>query len=103
MSLPEPPSAIFCISDILAASVVKKAISEGYSIGSDISVCGFDNILLSWMYTPGITTVEQPCYDIGRAVVTELIENINSGTKSNKKIKLPYKIIERESSGNYTK
>ena len=103
MSLPEPPSAIFCISDILAASVVKKAISEGYSIGSDISVCGFDNILLSWMYTPGITTVEQPCYDIGRTVVTELIENINSGTKSNKKIKLPYKIIKRESSGNYTK
>jgi len=55
------------------------------------------------MYTPGITTVEQPCYDIGRTVVTELIENINSGTKSNKKIKLPYKIIKRESSGQYTK
>lgn len=99
MSLPEPPSAIFCISDILAASVVKKAISEGYSVGKDISVCGFDNILLSWMYTPGITTVEQPCYDIGRTVVEELISNINNGTKSNKDIRLPYKIIERESVG----
>ena len=101
MGLPEPPSAIFCISDILAASVVKKAISEGYSIGKDISVCGFDNILLSWMYTPGITTVEQPCYDIGRTVVEELISSINSGTKSNKNIRLPYKIIERESVGQY--
>ncbi|MDE7278476.1 MAG: LacI family DNA-binding transcriptional regulator [Oscillospiraceae bacterium] len=101
MGLPEPPSAIFCISDILAASVVKKAISEGYSVGKDISVCGFDNILLSWMYTPGITTVEQPCYDIGRTVVEELISNINNSTKSNKKIMLPYKIIERESVGQY--
>lgn len=103
MSLHEPPSAIFCISDILAASVVKKAISEGYLVGKDISVCGFDNILLSWMYTPGITTVEQPCYDIGRTVVEELIDNINKGAKSNKKIRLPYKIIERESSGQYVK
>lgn len=101
MGLPEPPSAIFCISDILAASVVKKAISEGYSVGKDISVCGFDNILLSHMYTPGITTVEQPCYDIGRTVVEELIHNINHGERSNKAIRLPYKIIERESVGHY--
>ncbi|MCM1023075.1 MAG: LacI family DNA-binding transcriptional regulator [Prevotella sp.] len=101
MGLPEPPSAIFCISDILAASVVKKAISEGYSVGKDISVCGFDNIMLSYMYTPGITTVEQPCYDIGRTVVEELISNIGSGEKSNKKIKLPYKFIKRESAGQY--
>lgn len=97
MGLPDPPSAIFCISDILAASVVKKAISDGYDIGKDISVCGFDNIMLSWMYTPGITTVEQPCYDIGRTVVEELISNISKGERSNKKIKLPYKLIERES------
>lgn len=96
MKLPEPPTAIFCVSDILAASVVKKALSEGYKVGEDISVCGFDNIIMSDMYTPGITTVEQPCYEIGRAVVEELISNISSETKSNKKIALPYKLIERE-------
>ncbi len=97
MNLPDPPSAIFCISDILAASVVKKALSLGFKVGGDLSVCGFDNIMLSEMYTPGITTVEQPCYEIGRTVVQELIANITNGTKSNKKIKLPYRFIERES------
>ncbi len=97
MNLPDPPSAIFCISDILAASVVKRALSMGFKVGGDVSVCGFDNIMLSEMYTPGITTVEQPCYEIGRTVVQELIENITNGTKSNKKIKLPYRFIERES------
>lgn len=97
MNLPDPPSAIFCISDILAASVVKRALSMGFKVGGDVSVCGFDNIMLSEMYTPGITTVEQPCYEIGRTVVQELIENITNGSKSNKKIKLPYRFIERES------
>ncbi len=96
-SLPEPPTAIFCISDILAVSVVKQALHNGYKIGDDISVCGFDNILLSSMYTPGITTIEQPCYDIGRTVVEELIHNIQREEKSNKQIKLPYKLVERES------
>lgn len=95
--LPDPPTAVFCISDILAASVIKKALSMGFKVGEDISVCGFDNIMLSQMYTPGITTVEQPCYDIGRTVVEELISNINGGIKSNKIIKLPYRFIERES------
>ena len=75
---------------------MKKALSEGYNVGEDISVCGFDNILLSGMYTPGITTVEQPCYEIGRTVVEELISNINNNSKIRKKIRLPYKLIERE-------
>lgn len=95
--LSEPPTAIFCISDILAVGVIKRALSEGYRVGEDISVCGFDNVLLSGMYTPGITTVEQPCYDIGRTVVEELISNINGRVRSNKRIKLPYRLIERES------
>ena len=49
------------------------------------------------MYTPGITTVEQPCYELGRTVINELLYNINNNVKSNKQIKLPYKLIERES------
>ncbi|MBP1560804.1 MAG: LacI family DNA-binding transcriptional regulator [Oscillospiraceae bacterium] len=103
MSLPEPPTAIFCISDLLAVGTIKEALNRGYEIGKDISVCGFDNIQLSELYTPGITTVEQPCYSIGRTVVEELIRSINNETKSNKHIKLPYRLVERESVGEYNK
>ena len=94
--LTDPPDAFFCVSDILAAGVVKKAFADGFEVGKDISVCGFDNISLSSMYTPELTTIEQPCYEIGRTVVDELISNINNEEKTNKKIKLPYKLIERE-------
>lgn len=97
MSMEEPPTAVFCVSDLLAVSFVKKALSNGYSIPDDIAICGFDNVPLSSMYTPGITTVEQPCYDLGRTVINELMNNINNNIKSNKQIKLPYKYIERES------
>lgn len=97
MSLPDPPTAIFCMSDLLAAGVVKRALNRGFKVGEDISVCGFDNIQLSSIYTPGITTVEQPCYEIGRTVVKELIHNITHSKKHSRHIKLNYKLIERES------
>lgn len=97
MELPDPPTAIFCMSDLLAAGVVKRALSRGYRVGEDISVCGFDNIQLSSIYTPGITTVEQPCYEIGRTVINELIYNITHAKKHSRHIKLNYKLIARDS------
>ena len=97
MALPEPPTAVFCISDLLAVGAVKQALGDGLAIGKDISVCGFDNIQLSGMYTPGITTVEQPCYEIGRTVIEKLLENIEHSEKRGGHIKLPYKLVARES------
>ena len=97
MKLPDPPTAVFCISDLLAVGTIKRALTTGYKVGEDISVCGFDNIQLSSLYTPGITTVEQPCYEIGRTVVTELISNINHAKRQSRHFKLDYKLIQRNS------
>lgn len=99
MKLPDPPTAVFCISDLLAVGTIKRALTTGYKVGEDISVCGFDNIQLSSLYTPGITTVEQPCYEIGRTVVTELISNINHAKRQSRHFKLDYKLIQRNSVG----
>lgn len=97
MSLKEPPTAIFCISDLLAAGIIKKAISFDYKIGEDISVCGFDNIQMSELYNPGITTIEQPAFEIGQTVINELVDNIRNNQKTAKHIKLNYRLIGRES------
>ena len=98
MSLDEPPEAIFCISDLLAAGVIKEALKNGISVGSELQVCGFDNISLSEMYTPGITTVSQPGYDMGRTVINKLLDNMhNSAFKNNDTIILNHGIIMRGS------
>lgn len=99
MKLPDPPTAVFCISDLLAAGAIKRALTTGYKIGDDISVCGFDNIQLSSLYTPGITTIEQPCFEIGRTVVSELIYNISHSKRHTKRYVLDYKLIQRNSVG----
>ncbi len=97
MSLPQPPEAIFCISDLLAAGVIKQASRDGVKIGGKLQVCGFDNISLSEMYIPGITTVAQPGYEMGRTVITKLLENMHSTEKNNEHIILKHELIIRGS------
>ncbi|MGN1089244.1 MAG: LacI family DNA-binding transcriptional regulator [Huintestinicola sp.] len=97
MSLDEPPQAIFCISDLLAIGVIKRAYQKGINVGSDIEVCGFDNIPMSEMYIPELTTVSQPAYEMGMTVIKGLIENLKSSTKRNDTVILNHKLIVRNS------
>ena len=101
MSLDEPPTAIFCISDLLAVGAIREATAQGYTVGqggeNDISIMGFDNILLSGMFMPGVTTVSQPCYDIGKIVIDRLISNISEHKHFNEQIILDCDIVERDS------
>ncbi|MGN0641954.1 MAG: LacI family DNA-binding transcriptional regulator [Huintestinicola sp.] len=96
MSLPEPPDAVFCISDLLAVGVIKQASRDGIEIGTKLQVCGFDNISFSEMYIPGITTVSQPGFEMGKTVILKLIENIKGGNNHGT-IMLPHELIIRGS------
>lgn len=99
MSLKEPPTAIFAISDLLAIGAVKQAAASGYTVGKDISIMGFDNISLCEMYMPSISTVAQPCYNMGKTVIENLIRNINGVEKCRDRITMPYELILRQSTG----
>ncbi len=96
-SLDEMPDAIFAISDLIATGIVHSALENGIEIGKDLFVMGYDNILISEVYTPSISTVEQPSYEMGRLVTERLIHNINSEIKDNSYYTVPHKIIPRYS------
>lgn len=98
MKLSEKPTAVFAVSDMLAIGAVKKAGELGIKVGSDLAVMGFDNIQMSEMYTPSISTVEQPCYKIGRKVIQKTVENLSEKVNTGRYI-VEHKIILRESTG----
>lgn len=99
MSLPEPPTAVFAASDLLALSAVRKAVSMGLEVGKDVSVMGFDNITVCELTNPSLSTVEQPCLKMGELVAQKLIENIGSDTKDRGYYTVAHKVILRESTG----
>ncbi len=65
LMLPEPPDAIFCVSDMLAAAAVGIASENGFDVPGDISVMGFDDAPICRMTTPRLSTVKQPVGKMG--------------------------------------
>ncbi len=60
---------IFACNDMMALSVYKQLTLNGIRVPQDISIVGFDNVMLSQLVTPEITTIAQPIDKMGRIAV----------------------------------
>lgn len=99
MSLPEPPEAIFSISDMIAIGAMNYALKKDIKIGKDLLFFGFDDILYSHIFVPHLSTVQQPCFLQGKLVVEKLIENMKADKPDRSLYKLPHSLILRETTG----
>ena len=79
LSLPEPPTAVFCDTDIKAFGAVKAAKEAGLKVPGDISVAGFGYIPETDEFDPQLTTIKVPFYEMGKRAVELLLEQIASG------------------------
>lgn len=93
-----PFTAVACCNDIMAVGVYEKCEALGLNIPEDISVVGFDDILIARMLKPKLTTVEQPSYLMGHTSANILIDTIEGkGKKNGNKIVLETKMKIRDS------
>ncbi len=92
------PTAIFAANDLMAVSIYKAIYECGLEIPADISVIGHDNIELSSLVTPTLTTMAQPKYKMGQLAAIFLIKDIEGKEYNHKDIVLDTELIERESS-----
>ncbi|MFM2479789.1 LacI family DNA-binding transcriptional regulator [Celerinatantimonas sp. YJH-8] len=77
LTLNEPPTAIFAVSDTLAIGVMKAIFRAKLRIPEDIAVIGFDDIPIANMFEPSLTTIAQPSFEIGQKAMKMLIHRIN--------------------------
>jgi LacI family transcriptional regulator len=62
-----PMTAVFTANDQMAAGVFKALREAGLGIPDDISVVGYDDVLLARYLYPSLTTIRQPLEEMGRA------------------------------------
>ncbi len=91
------PSAVFALSDDMAAGAMNRVMDEGLRVPEDISIMGFDDSALASMTRPALTTVHQPIADIGSISVESLIRGIEGDRPSTEGIILRHRIVERAS------
>ncbi|MCO6004968.1 LacI family transcriptional regulator [Actinoallomurus purpureus] len=68
------PSALVCDDDLIAAGAYKAARALNLGIPGDLSVTGFDDVLLATALEPELTTVRLPAEQLGATAMTALLE-----------------------------
>lgn len=90
-------TAVFATGDMVAFGAIKSFWNMGKKVPEDISVIGFDDIFMSRMFIPPLTTVKQDISEKGVTAAEHLIRLIQrDDVQEAGEILLPLKIIERQ-------
>jgi DNA-binding LacI/PurR family transcriptional regulator len=81
LNRPNPPTAIFTCNDLQALGVYRAAREAGLRIPADLSVVGFDDLPVTTLVDPPLTTVHQPLVEMA-AAATELALALGRGEKT---------------------
>jgi DNA-binding LacI/PurR family transcriptional regulator len=96
---PVPPTAILAVNDLLAIGAVDEVQRRGLRVGHDISITGYDDILLAQYVDPPLTTVHQSARHMGELVTEMLLRVINQEPIEEKQIIVNSTLVVRQSSG----
>lgn len=86
---------ILACNDMVAISVYKVLHRHGHKVPQDVALIGFDNINLSWLMTPEITTVAQPIKEMGAAAIRVVLDYSGEEPVERENI-FPVRLIQRE-------
>lgn len=95
----EPPDAIFCASDDLAAGCLAALHESDISIGDEVAVVGFDDRPIAAHLRPTLTTIRLPLLDMGRRAGRLLLGALSGDQPHSVVERLPCTLVERASSG----
>jgi LacI family transcriptional regulator len=92
-------TAVFVCNDMMAVGAMRGAREFGLRVPEDLSIIGFDNILLARATTPPLTTVAQPKSTLARVTTELLIKRIHAANDNGERrqIVLAPELVIRES------
>jgi len=99
LALPEPPSAVFCANDNLAAGALRAAISKGVKVPEELSIIGYGNSLASIDSSPRISSVDQGGAQIGLHAAELMLDLIFGRTPVARAQRVAARLVFRDSCG----
>lgn len=97
LKLEEMPTALFTLNDITAFGIINELRSRSLRVPEDISVVGFDNLEVSAVCSPPLTTINQPAFEIGHLSAKILIDQLQGVSTERNTLNLRASIVERAS------
>ncbi len=98
LSSPLRPTAVITSSDLVAIGALNAFLSSGIKVPSEISLVGFDDIILASYVHPSLTTIRQPKFDMGQRSVEILMKLMSASDQETPVVEIiPPQLIERHS------
>lgn len=82
-------------SDLIALGAIRALRKAGRAVPKDVSVVGYDDMLLARLSTPALTTIQQDTHEAGRRLVSQIMDPYSEQPPEY----LPTHLIVRESCG----
>lgn len=95
----ERAEAFVCGNDHTAGGLMHTLLSLGYRIPKDIRIVGIDDVRYASLLPTPLTSVRQPCRDIGVAAVSAMQERIAKPQMAARDVLLACHLIVRDSCG----
>lgn len=91
------PTAVFAAADRMAIGAMNYLFENGYHIPDDLSIVGFDDIDMSSVVRPKLTTVHYSANEIGMTAVRNLMKKIKGEGTYAQHTELPHRLVMRDS------
>ena len=99
LELTERPTAILTANDLTAIGALRVIHNRGYSVPGDFSIVGFDDIELSDIVYPPLTTLRLSRRDLAKAFVTALETLGSSPHRDGTQYRIETTLVRRSSTG----
>ncbi|RDW15613.1 LacI family DNA-binding transcriptional regulator [Oceanobacillus chungangensis] len=97
LAMKDRPTAIVISDDLISLGVVSMLEKSNIRVPQDISIVSFNNVYLSEIIRPALTTVDVHIYDLGAKSAEAIINKTNNKSEPAKRIIIPHNIVYRDS------
>ena len=91
--------AFVCVNDYVAATLIQQLAALGVRVPADVAVVGFDDVEYATLVLVPLTTLRQPCEELGDAAVDLMLERRENPALPPREVQLGCQLIVRESCG----
>ena len=93
------PEAFLCANDCTAARLMSSFQALQIRVPQDVRVVGVDDVDYAQFLSPPLTTVRQPCREIGAAAVRAMLARLENRTMPGRSVLLDCTLVVRDSCG----
>jgi LacI family transcriptional regulator len=97
LDLPDPPTAVFGIHDVVAIEALQVATERGLRVPDDVAVVGFGDLYSTHVTQPPLTTARVPMTDLGQRAMETLVTRMTDGDRPAVHLSLPVHLVKRQS------